>query len=130
ARFGALADRQRRLGFAVTTSTRKGQRRETIPGPGPLTAILTLFGPVSLCILGAFAVRWALLWATALQYDSRGLWASQTYIWGDWALHLGDVTSFVYGENFPPQNTRYAGTPLAYHYLTSITGAAFVKLGM
>lgn len=130
ARLGAAAARQRRLGFAATTTARRSPRHETVPAQGPLVAVLALFGPVSLCILGAFIVRWAILWGTALTYDGQGLWASQTYIWGDWALHLGDVTSFVYGDNFPPQNTRYVGTPLAYHYLTSITGAAFVKLGM
>ena len=75
-------------------------------------------------VIGAFALRWIALWRGALTYDAAGLWAGQAYIWGDWALHLGDVTSFVYGDNFPPTNTRYAGAPLAYHYLTSITAAA------
>jgi hypothetical protein len=95
-----------------------------------LADAVAAFGPLSTAILGAFVVRWALLWAGALTYDSRGLWAGQSFIWGDWALHLGDVTSFVWGDNFPPENTRYVGGPLAYHYLTSITAAALVVLGM
>ncbi|MGH3810033.1 MAG: hypothetical protein ACRDRU_26115 [Pseudonocardiaceae bacterium] len=92
--------------------------------------VLAVFGPLSAVILGLFVLRWAILWTGVLGYDGQGLWANQINIWGDWALHLGDVTSFVYGDNFPPQNTRYAGGPLAYHYLTSITSAAAVTLGM
>jgi hypothetical protein len=123
----AALGRQQRLGFAATTTARQDT---ATPATNRLANALSVFGPLSTVILGAFVVRWALLWSSALVYDSRGLWANQINIWGDWALHLGDVTSFVYGDNFPPQNSRYAGGPLAYHYLTSITSAAFVKLGM
>ena len=100
------------------------------PAQEETTGRLAVFGPLSTVILGLFALRWAILWTGVLDYDGQGLWAGQINIWGDWALHLGDVTSFVYGDNFPPQNTRYAGGPLAYHYLTSITSAAAVMVGM
>ncbi|HEY8601994.1 MAG TPA: hypothetical protein VIL85_26445, partial [Thermomicrobiales bacterium] len=120
--------RGQRLGFAATATS---SRRKAAPiEQGAWAKGLATFGPLSAIILGIFVVRWALLWAGAFNYDARGLWANQITLWGDWALHLGDVTAFVYGDNFPPQNTRYAGGPLAYHYLTSITGAAFVELGM
>lgn len=81
-------------------------------------------------VLGLFTARMAFLWATAFTMEPTGLWAGINTVWADWPLHLGDVTAFVYGDNFPPQNTRYVGTPLAYHYLTSITAAAMVKVGM
>lgn len=121
------AGRQQRPGSAATTTPPRPAEEETT---GRLAGVLAIFGPLSTVILGLFALRWAILWASALVYDKEGLWANQINIWGDWALHLGDVTSFVYGDNFPPQNTRYAGGPLAYHYLTSITSAAGVELGM
>ena len=122
--------RGQRLGFAATTSVTSSRRSAAPVEQSGWTKALATFGPLSAIILGIFVVRWALLWAGAFTYDARGLWANQLTLWGDWALHLGDVTAFVYGDNFPPQNTRYAGGPLAYHYLTSITGAAFVELGM
>jgi hypothetical protein len=81
-------------------------------------------------VIGAFVLRWIALWRGALTYDAAGLWAGQAYIWGDWSLHLGDVTSFVYADNFPPQDPRLPGHPYAYHYLASVTAAAMVKLGM
>jgi hypothetical protein len=127
AAFWAAAGAQQALGFVATTPVHHGKEGQTARRrAGPLA----VFGPISAVVLGLFTLRWAILWSGALAYDGQGLWANQINIWGDWALHLGDVTSFVYGDNFPPQNTRYAGGPLAYHYLTSITSAAAVKLGM
>ncbi|HEX5504082.1 MAG TPA: hypothetical protein VFW96_15760 [Thermomicrobiales bacterium] len=87
-------------------------------------------GLVPALVIGAFVARWAILWAGALIRTPAGLEAGHTYIWGDWSLHLGDVTSFAYGDNFPPQDTRFPGPPYAYHYLASLTAAALVKLGM
>ncbi|MFN8540846.1 MAG: hypothetical protein U0232_25625 [Thermomicrobiales bacterium] len=95
-----------------------------------LARLLGSVGPLSAFVLALFAVRWTILWRGALTTNASGLWAGHINIWGDWALHLGDVTSFVYGDNFPPVNSRYLGGPLAYHYLPSITAAALVKLGM
>jgi hypothetical protein len=92
--------------------------------------VTTTVGPLAAFVLALFAIRWTILWSGALTVESTGLWAGHINIWGDWALHLGDVTSFVYGDNFPPTNSRYLGGPLAYHYLPSITAAALVKLGM
>lgn len=81
-------------------------------------------------VLGVFIIRWAVLWATALTFDDRGLWAGQINLWGDWSQHLGDVSAFAFGDNFPPQQPRLVGHPFAYHYLTSVTAAAMVVVGM
>src|SRR5664280_392917 len=74
--------------------------------------------------------RWALLWSSALTLRPDGLWAGHEYIWSDWPTHLGIVTRFAFGGNFPPENTLFAGLPLSYHYLSDLTPAAFVVLGM
>jgi hypothetical protein len=85
---------------------------------------------VAVLVFAAFAVRWMLLYQTTLTLEADGLWAGHRNLWGDWAQHLGDVTSFAYGDNFPPAHPRLAGLPFAYHYLTSVTVAAMVALGM
>ena len=87
-------------------------------------------GPWPALVIGLIVVRLALLWAGGLTEDANGLWAGHEYIWSDWTVHLGDTTSFAYGDNFPPAHPRLAGAPLAYHYLTSITAASMVALGM
>ena len=65
-----------------------------------LRGLLASFGPLSTIILGAFVLRWVLIWSAMLTYKGGDLWASDVSVWSDWALHLGDVTAFVYGDNF------------------------------
>lgn len=86
--------------------------------------------PVATLVIGAFAIRWAFLWAGALTVEPDGLWAGHEYLWSDWPTHLGIVSAFAYGGNFPPEHTLFAGLPLAYHHLSDLTPAAFVVLGM
>lgn len=81
-------------------------------------------------VVGLLGVRFATLWADALILRSDGLWAGHEYIWSDWPTHLGIVSSFAFGDNFPPEHTLFAGLPLAYHYLSDLTPAAFVLLGL
>lgn len=86
--------------------------------------------PWATALVALLVVRWALLWSSALTIRSDGLWAGHEYIWSDWPTHLGIVTRFAFGGNFPPENTLFAGLPLSYHYLSDLTPAAFVVLGM
>jgi hypothetical protein len=86
--------------------------------------------PWAAALVGLLTVRWALLWSSALTVRADGLWAGHEYIWSDWPTHLGIVTRFAFGGNFPPENTLFAGLPLSYHYLSDLTPAAFVVLGM
>ena len=81
-------------------------------------------------VIGAFVLRWALLWRGVMIDGSDGLWASPVNVWWDWSFHLADTMSFAYGDNFPPRSVHFAGHPLAYHYLPSLTAAAMVQLGM
>ena len=81
-------------------------------------------------VIGLFALRWAVLWATALTFDDGGLTGGHVNIWGDWPVHLGMVSSFVYGDNFPPEHPRFLGRPLGYHYLSDLTAAMLVPLGL
>lgn len=100
---------------------------------GARGTIRAAWGRVSLLptlVIGAFVLRWAFLWAGALTYEDDGLWAGQINIWGDWLVHLGDVSSFAYGDNIPPVHPRLGDSPIAYHFLASLTAAAMVKLGM
>jgi hypothetical protein len=84
----------------------------------------------AMLVLAAFGLRWILFWSGALTLDDHGLWASQRSLWADSAQHLGDICSFAYGDNFPPAHPRFPGHAFNYHYLTSLTTAALVKLGL
>ncbi|HEX2034440.1 MAG TPA: hypothetical protein VHS99_09670 [Chloroflexota bacterium] len=93
-------------------------------------AVRVRSAPLAALVVGAFAVRWAVLWSGALTYDAQGLWAGHVNLWGDWSLHLGDTASFAYGGNLPPQQPRLVGHAFAYHYLAAFTGAMLVTLGL
>jgi hypothetical protein len=103
-----------------------GAPRHAAPGDARRAAM----SPAAFLVLGLFTLRWAMLASSALTVDERGLWAGHLHVWGDWSQHLGDVTAFAFGDNFPPTHPRFAGHPLSYHYLTSVTVAAMVRLGL
>jgi hypothetical protein len=81
-------------------------------------------------VIVAFAIHGALYWPGALTYQDGALWAGHVNLWGDDTVHLGIVSSFAYGGNFPPEHPRFAGYPFAYHWLADLTAAALVPLGM
>lgn len=81
-------------------------------------------------VLLLFVIRWTLLWSNALSVDEHGLSVGWVNLWGDWAQHLGDVSTFAWGDNFPPVQPRLWGHAFPYHYLTSVTVAAAVRLGL
>ncbi|HEV2529654.1 MAG TPA: hypothetical protein VGT61_14495 [Thermomicrobiales bacterium] len=88
----------------------------------------TWFWPV--VVVGAFFIRWVFLWGGMFDLREDGLFPGQINVWGDWPQHVGDAASFIYGNNFPPEHPRMAGVPYAYHYLSSLTGAMFIRFGM
>lgn len=97
---------------------------------GSIGAMVRRVSLLPTVVIGAFALRWALFWRDALTYQPTGLFAGYINIWGDWPVHLGIVSSFAYGNNFPPTHPRFDGHAFAYHYLSDLTAAAFVPLGM
>jgi hypothetical protein len=44
--------------------------------------------------------------------------------YGDQAYHLGMISSFTFGENFPPQNHILAGHPLSYPFFVNLWAAS------
>ena len=48
---------------------------------------------------------------------------------GDLPFHLSVITSFVRGENFPPEHPEFAGARLTYPFLIDFIAAIFVRAG-
>ncbi|MFH1199743.1 MAG: hypothetical protein V1708_01620 [Candidatus Micrarchaeota archaeon] len=55
--------------------------------------------------------------ALAFSIGSDGAVYSVANSWGDYPLHFGIITSFAYGNNFPPQYPNLAETPMRYPVL-------------
>jgi len=102
----------------------------SIPALRTMPWTLPRWGWLASAALVLLALRWLLFWSTAFTLRADGLWASQLSLWGDGAQHLGDITSFAYGDNFPPLHPRFPGHAFNYHYLAAVTSAALVKVGM
>jgi len=67
---------------------------------------------------------------TALSYEADGLWASGRTVWGDWAVHLSYVNSFVEGNNFPPEYPILAYKKLVYPFWVDFSSAMLMSLGL
>jgi len=48
---------------------------------------------------------------------------------GDLPFHISIITSFAYGNNYPPQDPTYAGVRFTYPFLTDFVSAVFLRLG-
>ena len=48
---------------------------------------------------------------------------------GDLPFHISVVTSFAFGNNYPPQDPTYAGVKFTYPFLSDFISAIFVKCG-
>lgn len=48
---------------------------------------------------------------------------------GDLPFHLSVISSFAYGNNFPPNDPTYAGVRFTYPFLTDFVSAIFVRCG-
>ncbi|HYI66737.1 MAG TPA: hypothetical protein VEW95_07440 [Candidatus Limnocylindrales bacterium] len=81
-------------------------------------------------VVGLVIARWLIFWSEALLYGEAGMVANHVNVFGDLPVHLGNATSFAFGDNFPPEHPRFAGHPLAYHHLTDLTAASLITLGV
>ena len=75
-----------------------------------------------------FLVFWFFFDRAAFQITD-GLYTGGTQNLGDLPLHLGAISSFTDGNNFPPQNPSWAGAKFAYPFMSDFLTACMVKLG-
>jgi hypothetical protein len=59
----------------------------------------------------------------------EGIYTGLLNNYGDLPFHLSVITSFAYGNNFPPEDPTYAGVPFTYPFLTDFVSAIFVRCG-
>ncbi|MBC5581568.1 hypothetical protein H8S23_08605 [Anaerofilum sp. BX8] len=71
-------------------------------------------------LLAALLVLYALCWETATAHPAV---VGQTVLKQDFLWNIGNARSFWLG--FPPQDIRFAGVRLHYHYLNELLAAGF-----
>lgn len=77
---------------------------------------------------GAAIVLWK-VFSRALIQDQGGISTGLLNNFGDLPFHLSVITSFAYGNNFPPEDPTYAGVRFTYPFLSDFVSAIFVRCG-
>lgn len=79
-----------------------------------------------------YAVVAIVLWkvfSRAVIEDSTGISTGLLNNYGDLPFHLSVITSFVFGNNFPPEDPTYAGVRFTYPFISDFVSAMFVRCG-
>src|SRR5215216_2482494 len=79
-----------------------------------------------------YAVAAIVLWkvfARAVIDDNTGLSTGLLNNFGDLPFHLSVITSFAFGNNFPPEDPTYAGIRFTYPFISDFVSAVFVRCG-
>ncbi len=77
----------------------------------------------------AAAVFWR-IFNRAVIVTSEGMFTGLLNNFGDLPFHVSVITSFAFGNNFPPQDPTYAGVSFTYPFLTDFISAIFVRTGL
>jgi hypothetical protein len=76
----------------------------------------------------AAIILW-LIFRRAMIESPNGLATGVLNNFGDLPFHLSVITSFAFGNNFPPEDPTYAGVRFTYPFLTDFVSAIFVRCG-
>ena len=61
--------------------------------------------------------------------DRTGLSTGLLNNYGDLPFHISVITSFAFGNNFPPEDPTYAGVRFTYPFASDFVSAMFVRCG-
>jgi hypothetical protein len=92
-----------------------------LPGTLPERRLLA-----AVILLGAAL---AFLFGRVIEVTPDAWLAHYNNTWSDWSFHAAYTTTFVYGQNFPPQNPLFAGTPFRYPFAPDFASALLVAGG-
>ncbi|HEU4874350.1 MAG TPA: hypothetical protein VFT44_14715 [Pyrinomonadaceae bacterium] len=79
-----------------------------------------------------YGVAAIILWkvfSRAVIEDNTGLSTGLLNNFGDLPFHLSVITSFAFGNNFPPEDPTYAGVRFTYPFISDFISAVFVRCG-
>ena len=71
-----------------------------------------------------------ILFSRVILWKENGLNTGLAYNLSDLPFHWSIINSFLYGDNFPPDNTIFSGYPLRYYFLSDFFTALLMKSGL
>ena len=79
-----------------------------------------------------YTIAALILWRAfdrAMIETPEGIFTGVLNNFGDLPFHLSVITSFAFGNNYPPEDPTYAGVRFTYPFLTDFVSAIFVRCG-
>ena len=77
---------------------------------------------------GTIFILWK-VFSRAVIEENGGISTGLLNNFGDLPFHFSVITSFAYGNNFPPEDPTYAGVHFTYPFLSDFASAIFVRCG-
>ena len=75
------------------------------------------------------AIVFWMIFDRAMIVDEQGLSTGLLNNFGDLPFHISVITSFAYGNNFPPDDPTYHGVRFTYPFLSDFVSAVFLRSG-
>ncbi|MFN3533668.1 MAG: hypothetical protein ACK41Q_14390, partial [Candidatus Brocadia sp.] len=85
---------------------------------------------VHIAVFSFFTTIFWRLFCRTIIWKKESMYIGLPNNYGDLPLHLAYITSFVWGNNIPPQDPAFAGEKLVYPFLADFLSAIFLKLGL
>jgi hypothetical protein len=119
--------------LALLTDAKTLKRfKQDLDGISTATSQLLRFERWAVAYFLFYAVVAVIFWqvfSRAVIEDNTGLSTGLLNNFGDLPFHLSVITSFVFGNNFPPEDPTYAGVRFTYPFLSDFVSAVFVRCG-
>ncbi|HET9848912.1 MAG TPA: hypothetical protein VFR68_10205, partial [Candidatus Dormibacteraeota bacterium] len=93
-------------------------RAEFVPHQWPLIATVAII-----------AVAMAYLFGRAVEMTPDAWLSHYSNTWSDWSSHASYATSFAFGDNLPPHNPIFAGTPFRYPFGSDFASGLLIAGG-
>ena len=106
--------------------------KQDLAGTSTFTRQLVRFDLEAIGYFLFYAVTAIVLWkvfSRAVIEDNTGLSTGLLNNFGDLPFHISVITSFAFGNNFPPEDPTYAGVRFTYPFISDFVSAVFVRCG-
>jgi len=116
----------------LTDATTVKRLKQDLAGVSTATRQLLRAEPRTLGYFLFYAVVAVIFWkvfSRAVIEDNTGLSTGLLNNFGDLPFHLSVITSFAFGNNFPPEDPTYAGIRFTYPFISDFVSAVFVRCG-
>ena len=116
----------------LTDSATSRRLKQDLTGTSNFTRRLVRLDLAAVGYFLFYAVVAIVLWkvfSRAVIEDNTGLSTGLLNNFGDLPFHISVITSFAFGNNFPPEDPTYAGVRFTYPFISDFVSAVFVRCG-